>query len=114
MIGTFAGTTLYQGADNLYYFSGRHIWKVNDFTVAIPIPDHRCYVDYDAVQAAGPAHAPVAGRRRVTLGVQGTQVTTDINNVGSDDVQCTKVMIDGQLYILRGEKMYDATVRLVK
>ena len=114
MIGTFNGTTLYQGADNLYYFSGRHIWKVNDFTVAIPIPDHRCYVDYDAVQAAGPAHAPVAGRRRVTLGVQGTQVTTDINNVGSDDVQCTKVMIDGQLYILRGEKMYDATGRLVK
>ena len=115
MIGTFDGTTLYQNvAQNYYYFSGRHIWKVNDFTVAIPIPDHRCYIDYDVLKNAQASPNPAPGRRRVTLGVQGTQVTTDINNVGSDDVQCTKVMIDGQLYILRGEKMYDATGRLVK
>lgn len=115
MIGTFSGTTLYQNVtENYYYFSGRHIWKVNDFTVAIPIPGHRCYIDYDVLKNAQASPNPAPGRRRVTLGVQGTQVTTDINNVGSDDVQCTKVMIDGQLYILRGEKMYDATGRLVK
>ena len=114
MIGTFSGTTLSQGADNLYYFSGRHIWKVNDFTVAIPIPDHRCYVDYDAVQAAGPSQAPAAGRRRVTLGVQGKGTATDINNVEGDNVQPVKMLINGQLFILRGDKMYDAKGQLVK
>ena len=31
---------------------------------------------------------------------------------GENDVQ--KVLINGNLYILRGEKMYDATGRLVK
>ena len=112
MIGTFAGTTLDQGAENYYYFSGRHIWRVNDFTVSIAIPAHRCYVDMDELQPVAAA-APAPGRRRVTLGVQGTQVVTGIDNLNAGD-QPVKVMIDGQMYILRGEKMYDATGRLVK
>ena len=112
MIGTFAGTTLYQGAENYYYFSGRHIWRVNDFTVSIAIPAHRCYVDMDELQPVAAA-APAPGRRRVTLGVQGSQVVTGMENLNAGD-QPVKVMINGQLFILRGEKMYDATGRLVK
>ncbi len=113
MIGTFAGTTLYQGSDNYYYFSGRHIWKVNDFTVAIPIPAHRCYVDMDVLQSAGPAQQQAPGRRRVTLGVQGTQVATGIEDVDASE-KPVKLLINGQMYILRGEKLFDATGRLVK
>ena len=113
MIGTFAGTTLYQGSDNYYYFSGRHIWKVNDFTVEIPIPAHRCYVDMDVLQSAGPAQQQAPGRRRVTLGVQGTQVATGIEDVDASE-KPVKLLINGQMYILRGEKLFDATGRLVK
>ena len=113
MIGTFSGTTLYQGSDNYYYFSGRHIWKVNDFTVAIPIPAHRCYVDMDVLQSAGPAQQQAPGRRRVTLGVQGTQVATGIEDVDASE-KPVKLLINGQMYILRGEKLFDATGRLVK
>jgi uncharacterized repeat protein (TIGR02543 family) len=114
MIGTFSGTTLNQNvAKNYYYFSGRHIWRVNDFTVGITIPAHRCYVDYDAVQAAGPAQAPAAGCRRVTLGVNGKNNATDVENLNASEAP-VKLIIDGKMYILRGEKLFDATGRLVK
>ena len=116
MYGTFSGTTLYQDVTkNYYYFSGRHIWKVNDFTVAIPIPAHRCYVDYDALSSS-PAPAPAPGRRRVTLGLNGKdaeQTATDIDNLNASE-KPVKLLIDGQLFIIRGEKMFDATGRLVK
>lgn len=114
MIGTFAGTTLYQNvAQNYYYFSGRHIWRVNDFTVEIPIPAHRCYVDMDALKNAVASPSPLPGRRRVTLGVNGKNAPTAIDNAEATEAP-RKVMINGTLFILRGEKMYDATGRLVK
>ena len=61
--------------------------------------------------------APAPGRRRVAMGVQneqGSQVATDIENVQNDENNIQKVLINGELFILRGEKMYDATGRLVK
>ena len=39
---------------------------------------------------------------------------TGIDKVQSDNVQSTKVLRDGQLFIIRGEHMYDAQGRLVK
>ncbi len=115
MYGTFTGKTLVPGEDdNMYYFSASHIWAVKDFVVNINVPAYYCYVDYEAVLAAEPAPAPAPGRRRVTMGVQGQQVATGIEDVQGDKVQCTKMLINGQLFILRGEKMYDAKGQLVK
>ena len=115
MYGTITGKTLLPGVDdNMYYFSSNHIWAVKDFAVNIPVPAYYCYVDYAAVLAAEPAPAPAPGRRRVTMGVKGEQVATGIGEVQGDKVQSTKVLIDGHIYILRGEKLYDATGRLVK
>ena len=37
-----------------------------------------------------------------------------IGNVQRDDVQCTKVLRDGQLYIIRGDKTYTVTGQEVK
>lgn len=114
MIGTFTGTTLYQNvAENYYYFSGRHIWRVNDFTVSIPVPAHRCYVDMDELQPVA-APLPMPGRKRVAIGVNGApQVTTGIDNAEAISAP-RKMMINGKLFILRGEKTFDATGRLVK
>lgn len=114
MIGTFTGTTLYQNvAENYYYFSGRHIWRVNDFTVSIPVPAYRCYVDMDELQPVA-APLPMPGRKRVAIGVNGApQVTTGIDNAEAISAP-RKMMINGKLFILRGEKMFDATGRLVK
>ena len=115
MYGTITGKTLVPGVnDNMYYFSASHIWAVKDFVVEINVPAYYCYVDYEAVLNGSPAPEPAPGRRRVSMGVQGQQVATGIENVQGDKVQCTKMLINGQLFILRGEKMYDAKGQLVK
>ena len=39
---------------------------------------------------------------------------TGVENVQSDNVPCTKVLHDGQIYILRGDKIYTVTGQMVK
>ena len=112
MIGTFSGTTLTQGEDDICYFAGRHIWRVNDFSVDIDVDPHRCYVNYDVLRTK-PAAAAAPGRRRVIMGVNGKDEAQGFENLESGDAPM-KIMIDGTLYILRGEKVFDATGRLVK
>jgi hypothetical protein len=116
MYGTFDAHNLVPGEGDYYYFSGRHIWEVNAFTVSyITIPAHRCYVDYtEFLTNPVEQQAPAPGRRRVMLGVNGTNGATGLENVQTFDGKVQKVLIDGKIYILRGEKMYDATGRLVK
>ena len=48
------------------------------------------------------------------LQAKAPQTPTGVDNVQSDHIQSTKVLMDGNLYILRGEKLYDATGRIVK
>ena len=111
MYGTFVDQTLTE-LDDVYYFAQRALWSCDDLT-SLNLPANRAYVKLSEINYLTDPN-PAPGRRRITMEVNGEKVATDINNVQSDDVQCTKVMIDGQLYILRGEKMYDATGRLVK
>ncbi len=117
MMGTFVDLSSADGVtlwDN-YVISKNHYILVDSHNVTLKA--YRAYItsldDIDPAPAQQ-QNSNGAPRRRIIMGAQGEQVTTDINNVQSDDVQCTKVMIDGQLYILRGEKLFDATGRLVK
>ena len=64
----------------------------------------------ESLEANNTSGAP---RRRMTVGYEAPAVVTDIDNL-SESEQPVKVMIDGQLFIIRGEKMFDATGRLVK
>ena len=61
-----------------------------------------------------PNSSPLAGapgkRAKIVLG---PQATTDIENV-QDNAQCTKVLRDGQLYIIRDGRTYDAQGQLIK
>ena len=59
------------------------------------------------------AIAPAPGRRRISMGIAGREVPTALDNLNAGE-QPMKVIIDGQLFILRGEQMFDATGRLVK
>ena len=54
-----------------------------------------------------------APRRRVAMTVNGATEAQGVENIGASE-KPMKMVIDGQLFILRGEKMYDATGRLVK
>ena len=74
------------------------------------ILSHRAYIHFAGINTSEPAKAP--GARRI--GISGApQVATGMDALNTAEAP-VKVMIDGQLFILRGEKMYDATGRLVK
>lgn len=49
----------------------------------------------------------VMAKRPVLQIGNGENTTTDLEQVPSDKIQCTKVLRDGQIYILRGEKAYN-------
>ena len=51
--------------------------------------------------------ASVMAKRPVLQIGNGENTTTDLGQVPSDKIQCTKVLRDGQIYILRGEKAYN-------
>lgn len=114
MHGTFTNKTFTAFDESIYYFSGRHIWAVKDFTVSITIPAHYCYVDMSELQNSGASEAPAPGRRRISMSIMGSQIATGIENTGFESEAPRKVLINGELYILRGEKMYDAKGQLVK
>ena len=82
------------------------------------IANYRAYIKISEIQNT-PAPEPTPGqapRRRVAMSVNDTQTTTGVENGelinGENGVQ--KVLINGELFILRGEKMYDAKGQLVK
>ena len=109
--GTFAATTLTE-LENVYYFAQHALWSCVDLT-ELSVPANRAWLKMDEIVTASPNPAP--GRKRISLGVQGEQVATGLENDGlMNDELIKKVLINGQLFILRGEKMYDATGRLVK
>ncbi len=96
---------------------GAYILKDNQYRLveelgSAKIRGYRSYIQLEDIPTT--ASAPAPGRRRISMGVQGAQVATGIEDVQGDNVQCTKVLIDGQLFILRGEKMFDAKGQLVK
>ena len=115
MYGTFEDITFSPATDqNIYYFSGHSIWAVKKNTADVVLPAYLCYVEMDEFLASPvPDANPAPGRRRVTLGVNGQQVATGVDQVQGDEAP-TKMIINGQLFILRGEKMYDAQGKLVK
>ena len=80
-------------------------------------PANRAYIDLsetpskEAYEAAHPNPAP---RKRVSLGHQGTQETTGLDEINVNTEKIEKVMVDGQMFIIRGGHIFDATGRLVK
>ncbi len=46
--------------------------------------------------------------------VENSNTTTDVDHVQRDDAQCTKVMRDGQLYLLHNGRMYNVQGQMIK
>ena len=113
LIGTFEQKEFAAGeaSEGLYFFKDHALWAAKE--TGMTIPAYRCYLNMNAVGTFS-GGAPAPGRRRITMDVHGQNAATGIGNVQGDEVQSTKVLINGELFILRGEKMYDATGRMVK
>lgn len=72
------------------------------------------YFDMAAIQALTPVQESAdAPRRKLNIGFR-NNAPTGMENLQGDNVQSTKVLIDGTLYILRNGNMYDVTGKLVK
>ena len=116
MKGTFEAQTLTgDQLTNVYYFAGHALWSCVDLTESgLSVPANRAWVVLDEDMPTVPTANPAPGRRYITMSVNGKNTATGIGDVQGGKVQCTKVLMDGQFFILRGEKLYDATGRLVK
>ena len=114
MKSTFESGTILSGdqLNGVYYINGHALWNAAALTSLEVIP-YRAYVQMSDVHEINTSN-PAPGRRYIIMDVHGQNTTTGIGEVQGDNVQDTKVIIEGHLYLLRGEKMYDATGRLVK
>ena len=110
MYGTFTDITLTELAD-VYYFAQKALWGCSDLT-SLSVPANRAYVKLSEVTSLS-SLSPAPGRRRIELNVNGENAAQGFENLQSGDAPM-KVMIDGTLYILRGEKVYNANGQLVK
>ena len=109
MKGTFVNTTI-TDLTNVYYFAGHALWDCSDLT-SLEVKANRAYVKMDEVGSASPSPAP--GRRYITMDTHGKNTTTGVGELNANEAP-VKMIIDGKMFILRGEKLYDATGRLVK
>lgn len=123
MIGNYNDTTLEITAGNMsttYYFANNKLWScenlVGDY---LTLNEHRAYINFTLVptyadyEASKQQQQNSAPRRRVSLEMNGEKIATGCENLNVSD-KPVKMIINGQLFILRGEKMYDAKGQLVK
>lgn len=61
-----------------------------------------------------PAILPAFANTDYTAQFTSTRKSQGLEDVQGNNVQCTKILIDGQIFILRGEKVYNAQGALVK
>ncbi len=118
MQGTFVelssadGTTLWGN----YVISKNHYIYVDSDNVILGA--NRAYVlgldNLDVVSSAPTPGTNGAPRRRLVMGGNAPAVATDVDNIYGNDTKVQKILINGQLFIIRGDKTYDATGRLVK
>ena len=70
---------------------------------------HKAYIDLDNLPG-GANNAP----RRLRFVFSEEQTATGMENVQNEETKAQKVMIDGVMYIIRGEHMYDAQGQVIK
>ena len=73
---------------------------------------NRAYIEHDALHANTTPVSPIPGRRRVMMGAAGENTTTGVDNLTEDGVvstnQATKMVVNGQLIIIRDGVKYNA------
>ena len=117
-IGETSWTLPYQASfdvnnNNTFVIWNNSVFRINAET---SIKSERCYININSTEPIRTSTPAPVGARRITMGVSGINgqnTATGVDQVQGDNVP-TKMIINGQLFILRGEKMYDAQGKLVK
>ena len=76
------------------------------------IKSYRSYININ-LEGIPNSSMPAPGRRRISMSYNGSQVATGVENAEANEAP-RKVLINGEMFIIRGEKMYDAKGQLVK
>ena len=108
LYGSYTREPLAPNAGNYIMLPGNRYAEVTGDRVFVAA--YRAYFKVGEIRTTAPAPAP--GVRRIAIS-QAPQVATGMENIDAS-AQPVKTIINGQLYILRGEKMYDAQGKLVK
>lgn len=110
--GTFVAmdqAALNAAGEDIYLLKNNELWLVSGQT-GNSLAANRAYIKYGDLVYSTPNPAP--GRRVRAIPMQNEGVTA-VENLNADEAP-VKMFIDGQMYILRGEHMFDATGRMVK
>ena len=113
LVGTLAEmnqAALTAAGANIYLLNNNELWLVSGQSGNV-LPENRAYVVYSEL-IPGNQPQPAPGRRVRAIPMQG-QTATGVENLNASEAPA-KAIIDGKLYIIRGEQMFDATGRLVK
>ena len=95
--------------EGIYMISNNQIMHFT--STASWLDENRAYIQMDEVSTTVVPKQP--NRRRVTMNVNGEQTATGIGELNLDETPM-KLIINGQLIIIRGEKMFNANGQLVK
>ena len=99
------------GEDNTFVIYGNTVMRLN---AATNLKSERCYININATEPTRIDPTPgAAPRRRVVVGVSGANAATGIDELNASETP-VKMIIDGQLFIIRGEKMYNVNGQVVK
>ena len=96
--------------ENIYLLMNNQLRRV-DGQLGNSLPAYRAYIALDEIANTGaPANVPAHRVRAIPMH---KDVVTGFENVNATD-KPVKLLIDGNIYILRGEKMYNINGQLVK
>jgi hypothetical protein len=107
LVGSYTQERLAEDGNNYILLNNQYCKVIGEAYVGA----NRAYFQLGSIRPS--AFAPAPGVRRVSMGMAGQNTATGVDQVEGNNVP-TKMIINGQLFILRGEKMYDAQGKLVK
>jgi hypothetical protein len=100
------------GITNGYVLGGdRYLYTTSSLVETQVMNALRGYFVLNFPTGGGANGAP---RARVVFNSHETETTTDVSHVQDDNVPCTKVIRDGQLLIMKGNRTYNAQGQLIK
>ena len=104
--------TALHGIENGYVLGGdRYLYSTSSLVNTQKMNALRGYFVLKFPTGGGANGAP---RARVIFNSHETETTTDVSHVQDDNVPCTKVIRDGQLLIMKGNRTYNAQGQLIK
>lgn len=116
LVGTFAAmnqsaldAAATTASSDIYLLYDNKLWLANSQS-GNNLPAYRAYIVYKELIPENPTPAP---GRRVRAIPMANNAPTGFESIKATEAP-TKMIIDGKMYILRGEQMFDATGRIVK